>query len=152
MYARSRPKFLEKFWSQTHGCGKEMQLSSRWTLIESELSSPNFNSSVRAELSFAIRYLNVIINPLCGNLDICLNYYFRSRNSVCVLSVADRDRKWKKLFGISLFGRTLEQFSRFRDQNPFRWRKTRARECTYYYKPASLFPCCSKLSIILEKF
>ena len=30
-----------------------------------------------------------------------------------------------------LFGRALAQFSRFRDRNPFRLRKTRARECTY---------------------
>ena len=52
---------------------------------------PNFNSSIRAERSFAIRYLIVVTKPLCGNLDICLNCYFRSRNSVRVLSVADRD-------------------------------------------------------------
>ena len=31
----------------------------------------DFNSSARAERSFAIRYLNVVIKPLCGNLDIC---------------------------------------------------------------------------------
>jgi len=60
--------------TQTHGRGEETQLSSGWTLIESELSSPNFNSSVRAERSFAICYLNVVIKPLCGNLDICLNH------------------------------------------------------------------------------
>jgi len=53
--------------------------------------SPDFDSSVKAERSFVIRYLNVVIKPLCANLDICLNYYFRSRNSVFVLSVADRD-------------------------------------------------------------
>ena len=47
--------------------------------IRSDLSSANFNSSVRAERLFAIRYLNVVIKPLCGNLDICLIYYFRSR-------------------------------------------------------------------------
>ena len=34
---------------------------------------------------------------------------------------------------ITLFGRALAQFSRFRDRNGFRSRKTRARECTYYY-------------------
>jgi len=60
---------------RTHGRGEEMLSSSGWTLIGSELSSPNFNSSVRAERPFAIRYLNVVIKPLCGNLDICLNYY-----------------------------------------------------------------------------
>jgi len=86
-------RFLEEFRSRTHGCGEETQLSSGWTLIGSELSFPNFTSSVRAEQSFAIRYLNVVIRPLCGNLDICLNGYFRSRNSVRVFSVADRDRK-----------------------------------------------------------
>jgi len=36
------------------------------------LASPNFNSLVRAVRSFAIRYLNVVIKPLCGNLDTCL--------------------------------------------------------------------------------
>jgi len=59
---------------RTHDHGEETQLSSGWTLIGSELSSPNFNSSVRAERSFAIHYLNVVLKPLCGNLDICLNY------------------------------------------------------------------------------
>jgi len=34
--------------TQTHGRGEKMHLSSGWTLIGSELSSPNFNSSVRA--------------------------------------------------------------------------------------------------------
>ena len=78
--------------AQTHRHGDEALLSSGWTLIGSELSSPNFNS-VRAKRSFAIRYLNIVIKPICGNVDICLNYYFRSRNSVRVLSVADCDRK-----------------------------------------------------------
>ena len=78
---------------RTRGRGEETQLSSGWILIGSELSSPNFNSSVRADRSFAIRYLIVVIKPLCGNVDICLNYYFRSRNPVCVLSVPDHDRK-----------------------------------------------------------
>jgi len=88
--------------TRTHGRGEEAQLSSGWISIGSELSSLNFNSSVRAEQSFAIRYPNVAIKSLCGNLDICLNYYanpyFRSRNSARVLSVTDRDRKWKMLF------------------------------------------------------
>jgi len=51
-------------------------------MIGPELSSPNLNSSVRVEQSFAICYLNVVIKPLCGNPDIRLNYYFRSWNSV----------------------------------------------------------------------
>ena len=50
---------LKKFRSRTLGRGEEPLLSSGWTLIGSELSSPNFNS-VRAERSFAIRYLNVV--------------------------------------------------------------------------------------------
>jgi len=45
--------------SRTHGCVEETQLSSGRTLIRSELSSPNFNSSIRAERPFAIRCLNV---------------------------------------------------------------------------------------------
>ena len=91
---------------------------------------PNLNSSVRAERLFAIRYLNVVIKPLCGNLDICPNYkanaYFQSRNSVPVLSVADRNRKWMMFFWIALFGPTLAQSNRFCDRSPFRSRKTRA--------------------------
>jgi len=55
------------------GRGEEVQLSSGWILIGSELSSLNFNSSVRAEQSFAIRYSNVVIKSPCGNLDIFLN-------------------------------------------------------------------------------
>ena len=76
---------------RTRGRDEETRLSSGWTLIGSELSSPNFNSSVRVERSFPIHYLNVVIKPLCGNLDICLNYYFGSQNSVSVLSVADHE-------------------------------------------------------------
>jgi len=37
--------------AQIHGRGEEMQLSLRWPLMGSELSSPKFNSSVRAERS-----------------------------------------------------------------------------------------------------
>jgi len=121
--------------TRTHGHGEETLLSSGWTLIGSELSSPNVNSLVRAEWSFPIRYLNIIIKPLCGNLDICLN--FRWQNSVRVLSVADRDWKWKILFWNALFGRTLAQFSRFRDRNPFQWRRPRACECAYYHESCS---------------
>jgi len=68
-------------------------------LTSSELSYINFNSSVRVEQSFEIRYpnVNVVIKSFRGNLDICLNYYastyFQSRNSVRVHSVVDRDRK-----------------------------------------------------------
>ena len=131
-FAWSRPKFLKDSVAstRTHGRGEETQLSSGWTLIGSELSSPNFNS-VRAERYFAICYPNKIIKPLSDNLGICLNYYFWSRNSVRVLSVADRDRKWKMPFWMVLFGRALEQFSRFRDRNPILSPKSRARECTY---------------------
>jgi len=35
--------------AQTLGRGEETLLSSGWTLIGSELPSPNFNSSIRAE-------------------------------------------------------------------------------------------------------
>jgi len=88
-------------WSPTHSRGEEAQLSSGWILIRSELSSLNFNSSVRAKQLLAIRYPNVVIKSLCGNLGICLNYnttaYFQSRNPVRVLSVADRDWKWMML-------------------------------------------------------
>jgi len=49
-------------------------VGSGWNLIGSELSSPNLNPLVRLERSFAICYLNIVIKPLCGNLDIFLNY------------------------------------------------------------------------------
>ena len=68
-----------KISAQTHGRGEETLLSSGWTLIRSELSSPNLNSSIRAERSFAIRYVNKVIKLLRGNLDICLNYYWKSK-------------------------------------------------------------------------
>jgi len=78
-------------------------------LIAFELSSLNFNSLVRAKWSFTIRYPNVVIKSLCGNLDICLNYhdnaYFKSWNSVCVISVTGRDRRWemfKSCFSVTL--------------------------------------------------
>jgi len=113
-FACSRQNFWKNF-GRTHG---------------SELSSPNFNSLVWAEWSFAIHYLNVLIKPLCINLDICLNYYFRSRNSVRMLSVTDLDRKWKMICWIVLLGSALVQFNRFCNRNPLRLQKTRARECT----------------------
>ena len=58
--------------TRTLGRDEETLLSSGWTLIRSELSSPNFNSSVRAKWLFAIRYLNRVIKPLCNKLDIFL--------------------------------------------------------------------------------
>ena len=58
--------------TRTLGRGEETLLSSGWTLTGSVLSSPNFNSSVRAERSVMVRYLNVVIKLLCGNLNICL--------------------------------------------------------------------------------
>jgi len=65
-----------------------------------ELSSLNFNSSFRAERSSAIRYPNVVIESLCGNLDICYhdNAYFQLRNSIRVISLADRDQRWEMPF------------------------------------------------------
>jgi len=59
--------------TRTHGRGEEAQLSSGWISIESGLPSLNFNSSIRAERAFAIRYPDVVIKSLYGNLDICLN-------------------------------------------------------------------------------
>jgi len=112
----SRPKFKKIFWtwSREHmvGWGEEAELSSGGILITSELSSLNFHSSVWAEQSFAMRYPNIVIKSLCGNLGICVNNYanayFQSRNSARVLSVADHDRK---SFYIALSGRAVGQFS-----------------------------------------
>jgi len=74
-FAYSRLKILKHSVASTwtHGRNEEVQLGSGWILIGSELSSSNFDS-VRAERSFAMRYCYVVIKPLCGNLDICLNY------------------------------------------------------------------------------
>ena len=60
--------------SRSHDRGEEVQLSSGWISIELELSSLN-PYSVRAEQLFAIRYPNMVIKSLSGDLDICLNYY-----------------------------------------------------------------------------
>ena len=91
-------------------------MSSGWTLIESEFSSPNFNSSVRAERSFAIHYLNVVIKPLCGNLDIFLTASLTPTSGRGILfacfSYGPR-LKVKDAFWIALFGRDFAQFSRF---------------------------------------
>ena len=61
--------------ARTHGRSEEVQLSSGWTLIESELSTLKFKPSVRAEQSFAICYPNLVIKSLSDNLDICLDYW-----------------------------------------------------------------------------
>jgi len=82
--------------TQTLGRGEEPLLSSGWTLIESELSSPNFDSSVRAERSFAIHYLDVVIKPVCDNLDIFLTTRLTptfGRGILFAASVSDHDRK-----------------------------------------------------------
>jgi len=96
--------------ARTHCPGEEMLLSSGWALIGSELSSPTVNSSVTTERSFAIRYLNVVIKPLCGNLESCLNYCFRSRDSVCLLSVATERCFFGSRYSVALL-RTLADFA-----------------------------------------
>ena len=98
---------------RTLGHGEKTLLSSGWTLIGSELSSPNFNSSVRAERSFAIHYLNVVIKPLGGNLDICLNYYFRSRNSVLVLQSRTATESEICFFGLRFSVALLHNLAHF---------------------------------------
>ena len=88
-----------EFKKKISGHGEEAQLSLGGISTASELSSLGFISLARAEQSFAIRYPNVVIKSLCGNLVICLSYnannYFQPQNSVRVLSVADR--KWQML-------------------------------------------------------
>ena len=111
MDLRTRDRNLWKNFGREHANKR-----SRWG-NGSELSSPNFNLSVRAEWSFAICYLNVVIKPLHGNFDICLNYY-RSRPKV------------KDAFWIAIFSHSLAQFSRFRS------RKARAHEIDLLTKPA----------------
>ena len=95
----------------------------------SDHSWPLPTLSVRAKRSFTIRYLNVVIEPRYGSLDICL-------------SVADRNRKAKMLVWIALFGCAIEQFRRFRDRIPFWSQTTRARECTSYHCPSIAAMAC----------
>jgi len=65
--------------------------------IALESSSLNINSSVKAEQSLAIRYPNVVIKSLCGNLDIYLKYhantYFQSWSSARLILVANYNQK-----------------------------------------------------------
>ena len=56
--------------TRTLSRGEEPLLSSGRTLIGSELSSPNFTHL--SKWTIAVRYLNVVIKPLCDNLDIFL--------------------------------------------------------------------------------
>jgi len=66
---------------------------------------------------------NISVAITIGNLDICLNYranaYFQSRNSVRVIFCRKLRRKAADALLNRAFGRALEQFSRFRDRNPF---------------------------------
>ena len=96
-FPSSRPKFFPKFRSRAREHSvEELLLSSRWTLIESELSSLNFNSSVRAERSFAIGYLNVVIKLLCGNLGIFLTTRLTPTFGHEILFVCFSRRLWPK--------------------------------------------------------
>jgi len=108
----SWPKFLKEFQSRARGCSEDSLLSSVWISIGSELSSLNFNSSVRAKESIAIRYPNLVIESLCDTLDICLNYYpnayLWSRILVRVLSVVVKDAILKRTFRIMLLNRLAE--------------------------------------------
>jgi len=122
-FACSRPKFLKTFRSRTHRRGEEPQLCSGWISIRLELPSLNFSSSARAEQSFAIRLPNAVIKSLCGNLDICLNFYLRSR-----ISVTDCDRKWKMLFKLRFSAALLNSLFTFHDWNG---QRNRARKCNY---------------------
>jgi len=110
------------------GRSRKAQLSSGWISIRSELSSLNFNASVRAEQSFAIRYPNVVIKSLRGNLEILLNYYANAYTFDCgILFVCFRGRAATEsercLFGshcsVALFNRFLDFAT-----------ETRGRECT----------------------
>jgi len=92
-------------------------------LIASELSSLSFNSSERAEQSFVIRYPNIVIKSLGGNLGISPNY-FQLWNSLRVISVADRDRKWKKLFKSRFSVALLNSLADFPTEIHFSYEKT----------------------------
>ena len=101
------------------------------------VASPNFNLSVRAGRSFAIRDLNRVIKPLCGKLDICLATRLRPTIGCIVLFACFRSHivveSERCCFWIVLFSHVLAQFRRLRDRNQFRSRTTRARGCTYYF-------------------
>ena len=120
-----KTEFFEKLSvsAQTHSRSEKAQLSSGWILIRSELSSLNFNSSVRAEQSFAIHYFNVVIKSLCGNLATRLTPTF-GREILFACFRSQTAIESERCFRIAFFGRALEQFSRFRDRNPF-WSQKR---------------------------
>ena len=98
--------------------------------IASELSSLGFITLVRVGLSFAIRYSNIVNKSLCGNRDICPNYhasaYFLSRNYACVISVADRNRKYKMLFWIAVSVALLNSLADFATKIHFSHKNDRA--------------------------
>jgi len=56
--------------SRTRGRGEEVQLSSGWISIASELSSLDHNPVLETNNRFVIHYSNVDIKSLCSNLDI----------------------------------------------------------------------------------
>ena len=73
---QASPAFFIKFWSRppichegpSGACGRseEAQFSSGSILIRMELSSLNFNSLVRAEQPFAIRYPLLLVAEFCS--------------------------------------------------------------------------------------
>ena len=91
--------------TRTLGRGEETQLSLGGTLTGSELFSPNLNLPVRTERLFEIHYLsdikdvtdylNVVIIPLCGNLDIrrilygCFQSQIATGSETCFLDRAE---------------------------------------------------------------
>ena len=114
--ACSRPKFLKKFRSRarerTASVRKCSWVWSGWISIGSELSSLNLHTLVRAKQLFAIHNSKVVIKPLCGNLDICLNYYanayFRSQKFVRVQTATEMKRFFKSCFSVALLNSTLD--------------------------------------------
>jgi len=96
--------------TRTHDRGEEAQLSSEWISIGSELSSLNFDS-------FAILYPNVVIKSLCGNLDICPNYFLYAYTFTAKSCSCSFDLGLPPNVNVALSGGALEQFSRFHDRN-----------------------------------
>jgi len=87
-------KFLERFRSRALEHTVEVGKPS-WVQdgLWSDQSCPLPTLTYRLEPNDRPRYLNVVIKPLCGKIDICLNYHFRLWSSVRVLSITDHDRK-----------------------------------------------------------
>ena len=102
---------IEKFQFHAYNTDAVRKLNNKNILIASELSSLNFDSTVRAELSFAIHYPNVVFKSLCGNLDDCLNYHAKAYNFG--RRPRPKDRNFKLRFLVALLNKLADFATEF---------------------------------------